>query len=91
MQFYSHLSYCIVLWGSMLTNEHLQKLKVLQNNCVRLLDISNVVDEIFKKHKILKLDQSVDLEQTKLGYKLNHNLLPPNLAKLMLSDGKVKH
>ena len=77
VQFYSHLSYCIVLWGSMLSNEHLQKLRVLQNNCVRLLDKSNGVEEIFKKQKILKLDQLTDLEQKKLRYKLNHNLLPP--------------
>ena len=87
-QIYSHLSYCIVLWGSMLTTEYKHKLQVLQNKCVKLLDISKATDEIYRKHKILKLEQLVDLEQKKLGYKLNRNLLPPNLAKLMMMNCK---
>ena len=37
-QFFSHLSYCIVIWGSMLTFEKKEKLKTMQNCCVRLLD-----------------------------------------------------
>ena len=85
-QFYSHLSYCIVLWGSMITSEHKRKLKILQNNCVKLLDLSKQLNKIYKKHKILKLDELVDLEQKKLGYKLNNNLLPPNIAKVLLTD-----
>ena len=32
-QFYSHLSYCIVIWGSMITFEKNKKLKTMQNNC----------------------------------------------------------
>ena len=37
-QFFSHLSYCIVIWGSMLTFEKKEKLKTMQNCCVKLLD-----------------------------------------------------
>ena len=85
-QFYSHLSYCIVIWGSMITSENKQKLKIMQNNCVKLLDLSKCLDEIYRKHKILKVDELVNLEQKKLGYKLNNDLLPLNLAKVLLTD-----
>ena len=85
-QFYSHLSYCMVIWGSMITSENKQKLKIMQNNCVKLLDLSKRLDEIYRKHKILKVDELVNLEQKKLGYKLNNDLLPLNLAKVLLTD-----
>ena len=85
-QFYSHLSYCIVIWGSMITAENKQKLKIMQNNCVKLLDLSKQLDEIYRIHKILKVDELVNLEQKKLGYKLNNNLLLLNLAKVWLTD-----
>ena len=85
-QFYSHLSYCIVIWGSMITFEKKQKLKTMQNNCVKVLDPSKCLDEIYRKHKILKFDELVNLEQNKLGYKMNNNLLPLNLANVLLTD-----
>ena len=89
-QFYSHLSYCIVLWGSMITSEYKRKLKTMENNCVKLLDLSNHLDDIYRKHNILKLDELVNLEQKKLGYKLNNNLLRPNLANVLLTDPRGK-
>ena len=89
-QFYSHLSYCIVLWGNMITFECKRKLKTMQNNCVKLLDLSKNLNDIYRKHKMLKLDDLVNLEQRKLGYKLNNDLLPPNLAKVLLTDRRGK-
>ena len=50
-QFYSHLSYCIVIWGSMITSENKQKLKIRQNNCVKLLDLSKCLDEIYRRQE----------------------------------------
>ena len=85
-QFYSHLSYCIVLWGSMLISDQKRKVKSLQNNSVKLLNKTEQLNEIYKQHRIIKLDDLVDLEQKKLGYKLNNNLLPPNLEKVLLTD-----
>ena len=70
----------------MITSENRQKLKTMQNNCVKLLDLSKRLYIIYRKHKILKLDELVNLEQKKLGYKLNNNLLPLNLAKVLLTD-----
>ena len=44
------------------------------------------MDEIYRKHNILKFDELVNLEQNKLGYKMNNNLLPLNLANVLLTD-----
>ena len=85
-QIYSHLSYCIVLWGSMLLMVLQKKLQTLQNKCVKLLNINKPVDYLYEKHRILKLDHVIDLEQKKLGYKLIHGELPVNLEKLILTD-----
>ena len=63
-----------------------EKLKTMQNYCVKLLDRSKCLNEIYRKHKILKFDDLVNLEQNKLGYKLNKNLLPLNLANVLLTD-----
>ena len=85
-QIYSHLSYCIVLWGNMLSVELHQKLRALQNKCVKLLNLNKTTDYSYKKYGILKLEHMIDLEQKKLGYKLNHGDLPLNLEKLMLTN-----
>ena len=45
---YSHLSYCIVLWGSMLSAELTRKICTLQNKCVKLVDLSKTINQIYK-------------------------------------------
>ena len=85
-QIYSHLSYCIVLWGSMLSMELRKKLRILQNKCVKLINLNKSTDYLYEKYGILKLEHVIDLEQKKLGYKLNHGELPTNLEKLILTN-----
>ena len=36
---YSHMSYCISIWGSMISSELLYKLRTQQNQCISMLDI----------------------------------------------------
>ena len=83
---YSHLSYCIVLWGSMLSSELTRKLCTLQNKCVKLVDLSKTTNQTYKQHRILKFADIIDLEQKKLGHKLVHGELPENLEKLMMTN-----
>ena len=85
-QIYSHLSYCIALWGSMLSVELGRKLRILQNKCVKLINLNKTTDYSYKNYGILKLEHVIDLEQKKLGYKLNHGELPTNLEKLILTN-----
>ena len=85
-QIYSHLSYCIVLWGSMLSVELRRKQQSLQKKCVKLLNLNKTTNYSYKKYGILTLEHIIDLEQKKLGYKLNHGDLPQNLEKLLLTN-----
>ena len=78
---HSHLNYAILVWGSMqywygeacYQKTKLDKLFKAQKECMR--SISNVgktahTDPIFKRLKILKLTQMIDLELYKLGFKI---------------------
>ena len=75
-QIHSHLCYCLCIWGSMLHKHLIHKLSRAQHMAVALIDPNKKPEEVFKKHKILKVTELVHLEQCKLGYKLSHNLLP---------------
>ena len=44
----------------------------------------------YKKENMLNLEESILLENTKLSFKLQHNLLPPRLHSMLTSDSKMK-
>ena len=44
----------------------------------------------FKKEKMLRLQDLIQLENRKLGYQLEKNLLPLNLHKLLWTDSRNK-
>ena len=67
---YSHMSYCVLVWGIMVKEELLSKIRVQQNKCVKLLCKTMHLDEIYRKYKILRLDEAIDLELKRLGYKV---------------------
>ena len=71
---HSHLSYAILIWGSMLSTKQIQKLQKVQNTCLKIIEPSMNISESFKKLKILRISQLVRLELNKLAYKHTHNL-----------------
>ena len=85
---YSHLSYCISIWGSMTSARQISKLKQQQDKCMRLIDGTLTTNQVYVKYKILKLDQVIDLELCKMGFKLRLNELPVNLLDTLKSDSK---
>ena len=85
-QIHSHLCYCLCIRGSMLQKHLVNKLEKAQCSAVMLINPNSRVDEVFRNCKILKVTDMVQLEQCKMGYKLCHNLLPPNLTQNMLLD-----
>ena len=87
-QIHSHLCYCLCIWGSMLHKHLIHKLSRAQRAAVALIDPNKNTEELFKKHKILKVTNLIHLEQCKLGYKLCHNLLPKSFADNMTKDHK---
>ena len=86
----SHLSYSMSVWGSMINKNQIQKLQKIQNTCIRILEPNLTVSVSLKKHRILKIDQLINLELIKLAYKLTHQLLPRKLAKCISSDARGK-
>ena len=87
-QIHSHLCYCLVIWGSKLSKQLVQKLSNAQRTAVALIDPSKSTEELFSKHQILKFNDLIHLELCKLSYKLCHNLLPKRLADNMVRDHK---
>ena len=87
-QIHSHLCYCLCIWGSMLHKHLIDKLSRAQRTAVALIDPNKNTEELFNKHKILKVTDLIHLEQCKLGYKLCHNLLPKSFADNMTKDHK---
>ena len=85
---YSHLGYCISIWGSMTSARQISKLKLQQDKCMRLIDGRLTTNQVYVKYKILKLDQVIDLELCKMGFKLRLNELPVNLLDTFKSDSK---
>ena len=78
----SHMNYGLLLWGNSLTKYHVDKLTKIQLNCVRYIEKNSTMTA----HKILRLDQLIDLENSKFGYKLAHGLLPRRIEEACLYD-----
>ena len=85
-QIHSHLCYCLAVWGSMLSKQLITKLTNAQQKAVALIDPSKKIEELFRRNKILKVNDFIQLELCKLGYKLCHDLLPKKLADNLRKD-----
>ena len=60
------------------------------DKCFNLITHLPPTQTNFKKEKMLNLKDLLYLENTKLGYKMEHNLLPRKLHQMMISDSKLK-
>ena len=87
---YSHMSYCISIWGSMISYELLCKLHTQQNQCIRMLDTRLSSTDLCRKYKIMSIDNVIDLELCKLEFKLNNDMLPVNLLVSLKGDARGK-
>ena len=87
-QIHSHLCYClaVAVWGSMLSRQLITKLTNVQQKAVALIDPSKKIEELFRRNKILKVTDLIQLKLCKLGYKLCHDLLPKKLADNLRKD-----
>ena len=56
------------------------------DTCFKLMTHTTPNSKNYKNEKILTLNQLIELENTKLGYKLYHNTLPVRLAKQIKTD-----
>ena len=63
----------------------------LQNKCVRKVDTyEKQVQKTYQKHKILRVKDTLILENCKMVYRLEHQLLPIKLSKLYNTNQRGK-
>ena len=85
-QIHSNLTYCLCIWGSMLSCSQVDNIQKAQLTALKQIEPRLSIDEIMTKHKILNFKDMIQLEQCRLGYKLMHNQLPTKLASDMIVD-----
>ena len=84
----SHVTYGILFWGSSLDDTSHNKIQRILDKCFTLCTGLEPTPANLKSEKILTLKDLMLLEILKLGYKLDHNLLPRNLHHLLWNDSK---
>ena len=81
---HSHINYCLSVWGNNVANGIVNKLTGIQMKCISLIS----------KHKnrkelgILTVNELIELENMKFGYKLKNNLLPTEISHCAKHDHK---
>ena len=83
----SHINYGLLLWGNSLSNDQVDKLVKIQLNCIQFIEKKTTMTD----HKILRVDQLIDLENSKFGYKLVHGLLPTKIEEACLFDSNKRY
>ena len=85
-QINSLISYGISMWGPMVTCCLVNQVQTLQDKVVKCIDLSLTKDAVYGTCKILAVDQMIELEMCKLGFRLVNNLLPNQLSKALQTD-----
>ena len=87
---YSHLSYCIRIWGNMISRSQIKQLQNEQNKCVKLIKPYCSINEICKEYCIANIEQIIQIENCKLGYNIDKKLVPTELYRVVTEDSKGK-
>ena len=87
---FSHFTYGILISGNMINQCTMNKTQKILNSCFNLITGLAPTPNNFKKEKMLRLQDLIQLENRKLGYQLDKNLLPLNLHKLLWTDSRNK-
>ena len=66
------------------------KIQKILNSCFKLITGLAPTPDNFKKEKMLRLQDLIQLENRKLGYQFDKNLLPLNLHRLLWTDSRNK-
>ena len=81
----SHINYGLSLWGPMALASDIKKIAKQQKKAVRHIDSASYnahTDPLFKKYKILKLNDTINLELGKFMYRFEKGTLPLPLLRL---------
>ena len=89
-QIQSHLNYGLILWGNMATCDALNKIRTIQNKCMKMLQAGCQPQQMYKNLKLLNLSELINLENNKLAYKIYHKHLPSRMLDIINSDSHDK-
>ena len=76
------------IWGTLASKSTLKRIQTIQNTCLSGIEPKLWPEESNKKHKILRVEDLIKLEQYKLGYKACNKLLPTRLLTWLFTDSK---
>ena len=85
-QFFSHLSYCISVWGPMISNTIVNKLQSLQDSCVYFLKNTHPSAESNTDMKLLTVSQMIQLEKLRFVYKCVNKTIPKPISGVAFTD-----
>ena len=83
---YSHLSYCLLVWGCNLPNAGLNMLQSIQNKCMLEIKQNQITSKTYKDLGILTIKQIIELELQKFGLKYENELLPKQIIEVINDD-----
>ena len=88
---YSHLTYGLVVWGSMISNKSKEDLYKLQKQCIHIVSKQNPKTDINLLYRELKpFEQMIKLELVKLGYEIEKRIIPKALQDMFNIKGEEK-
>ena len=92
---YSYLSYLsLVVWGSMLSAESRDKLYKAQKVCIRIvakLKPRDSLHGVFPALRVIPFPDLIQLELTKLGFKVSNKYLPAPILAIFNANGGEKN
>ena len=91
---YSHLTYGLTIWGSMITKKLEKTLHKIQTDCLKIMcnkENTTTQNELYLDVGILPFPLLVQQELIKLGYKLCKKLLPNPINTIYKKDGSTSH
>ena len=91
---HSHLSYCLITWGSMADKQSLNKLAKIQNKCVKMIGTKlglTTVDSMYKKLGTILLTKMIQIELAKYGYGVTRKTVPSSIQALANRKGGLKN
>ena len=86
--FFSHLNYCIQIWGQNVSAS-VSRIQSLQNSTVRIMSFADYhapVNPLYFDLKIIKYEDLIHIRNATFIYSIYHYLLPPDISDTFATD-----
>ena len=86
--FFSHLNYCIQIWGQHVSNK-ISRISALQNSAIRITSFADYhaqVGPLYLNLKILKLGDLLHIHNASFVHSVYHKSTPASLAETFAFD-----